>query len=422
MKILSLNFSPKGEKSISYHYYRYIEKILKNQTGDDIELFMISKEINKFINEKEYRDEMCAEVDNADIIIIISPVYAYIFPPDIKLFFDKIASKAGRKIFSGKYIYGIISSARVHDYLAIKDFNELCDKYAAEDSGLIALDMELKKNKYIVDKLNKFVEYIIFTSSLKGTMLDDSEKINSKVVILTDDSGESDTIKKIGKFLKNGPEVILFDKNKINFCRGDLACMLGNCIYQKDDFQAVYDKLMDSSIMIFEFTDPSISAEMRSFFSRAFSMGQHHESLPNKQIIVINENAGSLINEWAVNYAQMQSSNLAGFITGKTSYNDIHKMILKTDWCSKNGYIPPETGLKTASYGIFYEFIKKNGFALPKDIAHLRTKGDRSLLFGIYSLINKFWKLKFAKKILLSNVLSMITADHRKWLKKNGIT
>jgi len=420
MKIQILNFSPKGLKSVTYQYYLFIENYIKKLKIHTLDEVMISEKIHQFEHNIEFRKEIFDKIKNAEIIFILTPVYAYLLPGQLKQFFEIIQNDKKEDIFHSKYFFAVITSVKIHDNIAIKDFKSICKKFNVKENNILSLNMELRKNNNINSKLENFVQYSFFLTGLENELKKD-QKINEKIIIISDIEKESIIIDKINRYLLNKPEIICLKDFNINFCCGDMACMFGNCIYYKDDFQNIFDKILENKIIIFNFSEPSISSHFRKFFSRGFGDGQHHESIPGKQLIVINKENNLLIRNSVLAFTDMQSSHLIEILTEESCDLDIYKNLLKAQWCSENNYIPQETFLKVGSYGLFKRIIEKNGYAMPKDVNYLNKNGNKDLGNKFFRLFDKIWEIKFLKKMIIKIIPDIMISEHKKWLNKNKI-
>ncbi len=417
MNVLALNFSHKGLNSISYLYFCYMKKMIERKYESVVTELMASKEINKILRDDAYVSEIIDKIKKADIIFFVAPVYAYCLPAQVPVFLDRLLAVGGNGVFADKFVAGLLTSAKIHDNIAIDDLHSLCKSIKANVCGVISLDMDLKANKDLNATLDKYLDNVFSRAFVDKEV--QSVKIDNRVVVLTDSSGFDFEVR-ILKYLKNPPEVIYLNEKKISFCIGDLSCMFGECIYSGDDFNILFNKLESAKIVIIAYSDDRISAAMRNFFSRALSIGQHHESLPGKHIVVINKNNIPLINEWAFAYAQMQSCNLEGVITYDTTDDELYGILKSADRNSKNAFIYPETGVKLGAFKSFNEIVLMNGFVMPKDIDFLRKNKHRSILVKVYSLLNLIYKIKSVRRFFKMNVARLMIMPHKKWLSKTN--
>ncbi len=404
MEIVTLNFSPKGERSVTYQYYLFAKQYFKKDT-DQIEDVLIGKEYSLFKTDAEYKKSVYEKIQRAEIIYIISPVYAYLLPGQFYDFYSSLEDSA----FAGKNVFAIISSAKVHDDITIQDFYNFCHEKKVAQSNIISLDMDLNSEKNVKNEIRSFILYNNFLLNPEPVTSDEE-----KIVVITDNDANNDIITTISNALGKNISVINIGNRKINYCRGDLSCMLDKCIYQNDDFADIFDSLLNSSIIIFSFSGSSFSGILRTFFSRALSVGQHHESLPEKQMIFINRENSNLINDWVKSYAEMQSSHLVGIINKNTAISEINSIVHKALWASKNNFIPPCTYLKKGAYSIFREVINSSGYVMPHDIAHLTKRGVNTLRIKLFKYINFFIVLNPVRKRLIKTIPDIMIKKQKK--------
>ncbi|HBD93814.1 MAG: hypothetical protein A2015_11355 [Spirochaetes bacterium GWF1_31_7] len=404
MNILTLNFSPKGEKSVTYQYYLFAKQYFKKDT-DQIEDLMIGKEFSIFRTDALYKKSVCEKIQRADIIYVISPVYAYLLPGQFYDFYNSVEDSA----FVGKNVFAIISSAKVHDDITIQDFYNFCHEKKVGQYNIISLDMDLNDEKKVKKEICSFISYNNFL--LTPEIMNSNDE---KIVVLTDNDDNNDIISTVFNTLGKNIPVVNIVNRRINYCRGDLSCMLDKCIYHNDDFEEIFDFLLNSSIIIFSFSGSSFSGILRSFFSRALSVGQHHESLPDKQMIFINRENSNLINDWIKSYAEMQSSHLVGIINKNTTIFEINSIVQKALWSSKNNFIPPCTYLKKGAYSIFREVVNTSGYVMPHDIDHLTKQGVNTLRIKLFKFINFFLVLKPIRKRLIKVIPDIMMKKQKK--------
>ncbi len=81
MKIVVLSGSPKGEKSVTLRFARFMEK---KAQGHEFVIFHVGSEIRRLEKEKEHFDRIMEALKNADGILWAFPVYFLLVPAQLK--------------------------------------------------------------------------------------------------------------------------------------------------------------------------------------------------------------------------------------------------------------------------------------------------------------------------------------------------
>ena len=135
MKILFVNASPKGERSVTLQTARYISKRYPNaceysilHTGAHI------KALEKDFSEAE------KAINAADTIIFVYPVYTFIAPYQLHRFIE--LTKASGVSCKGKYCAQILTSKHFYDVTAMKYVEANALDLGMRYLGALSADME----------------------------------------------------------------------------------------------------------------------------------------------------------------------------------------------------------------------------------------------------------------------------------------
>jgi NAD(P)H-dependent FMN reductase len=100
MKITVLNGSPKGAKSVTLQYVRYLQGI---HPQHDLKIVNISQHIRRIESDDRYFQSIVADIRASQGILWATPVYYLLVPANYKRFIELIAEKGAAPVFGGKY-------------------------------------------------------------------------------------------------------------------------------------------------------------------------------------------------------------------------------------------------------------------------------------------------------------------------------
>jgi len=123
MTIAVLNGSPKGEKSITMNYIKFLEK--KN-LKHKFTYFNVSQKIAKLEKDKEYFKKEMAAINDADGLLWAFPLYYCLVSSQYKRFIELIFKRRAEHIFSGKYAAVFTTSIHFFDHTAHNYMEGIC--------------------------------------------------------------------------------------------------------------------------------------------------------------------------------------------------------------------------------------------------------------------------------------------------------
>jgi multimeric flavodoxin WrbA len=343
MNFVILNGSPKGDKSVTLQYIKYIQKIYPKH---ELEVINISQQIRKIENNDNYLKFVLDKIRKSHAVVWATPVYFLLVPANYKRFVELIFEKKLEYIFQEKYTAVITTSIHYFDHTAHNYLRAICDDLKMKFIGSYSADMydllkkeERKRFEIFVDNLLKEIEsnsspQICFEpiqyKNFKYEPGNHSEKYDlgkKNLLILTDSIGRQTNIHKMiqqfSSMLSGNVEIININEIAINgYCLGCVNCAYDNqCVYKdKDEYVNLFlNKVMKADILIFAGTikDRYLSSRWKLFFDRSFFRG-HVQSFSGKQIgIVISGPLRQVPNLRQIleAYFEIQNANLIDIIT-----------------------------------------------------------------------------------------------------------
>lgn len=390
MKILVLNGSPTGEKSITLQYTYYLQQIHKEHA---IEIVNVAQQIKKIEEDKNFFHSIMEKVNQADAVIWSFPVYVYLVPAQLKRFIELIWERNAQQNFAGKHAIAISTSIHFYDTLAqhymqgiMDDMNmHFAGKYSARMGDLLEEDERKHFDIFINDfletvekKENTVKHYaqvkcdaITYVSEVVNRTVDLQGK---KAVIIYDANDEASNLTKMVRKLESlyvGDVTVinLWDVKINGGCLGCMKCALDNdCVYgQSDDIAYIYDRqIANADIVIYGVTikDRFLSARFKMFMDRRFRK-THQPQLVGKQLGVMVQGTLSQLNDldWFFQAeAEMGDGNLAAIMSDEVSDSrELDEMIecfaRKLVTLSQNNYMSPRSFAGVAGKKIFRDDI-----------------------------------------------------------------
>ena len=86
MNFVILNGSPKGDKSVTLQYIKYIQKIYPNH---ELKVINISQQIRKIENNDKYLEFVTDNIRKSDAVVWATPVYFLLVPANYKRFVER---------------------------------------------------------------------------------------------------------------------------------------------------------------------------------------------------------------------------------------------------------------------------------------------------------------------------------------------
>lgn len=389
MKIAVCNGSPKGEKSITLQYIKYLETRLPEV---DFVIFHVAKQIKKLKDDVFYFEEMLKEIGYADAVIWSFGLWVLSVPAQMLRFFELIEERGMTSLLKGKYVGILSTSIHYFDYCARDTVWGICEDFGMQVADAICFHMDDIRQVSQQQNLEQFGLNIIRAVGEKQTFSrryhpleqvafkyapsfqDSRISVKGKKILIIKDSSDPDTnlAKMITAFQNCFREAIeVIDLNDIDIKGGCMGCMKCGydytCVY-KDGFTDFYNKKVRSADIIVhagQMKGRYLSSLWKTFFDRAF-FWNHTPSLQGKQLAYLisgsisqNENLVQVLEAQA---QARQHASHAGIVSdevgdSKLLDQQIFSLAQRLMTFSEAAYIRPETFLGTAGWMIFRDEI-----------------------------------------------------------------
>ena len=426
MKIVVLNGSPKGHKSVTMQYVLYIQKKFPEAS---FEIINISQKITLLEREKKEFSAVIQAVKSADTVIWATPVYFLVVPSQYMRFIELIHERKAAPAFSNKHAAILVTSIHFFDHTSKNYLTGICDDLNMKLFGALSPDMyDLMKSsnrrtietfaRHFIEAIKKqepaarhlaplTARSIQYKNRAKKATIDPGDK---KIVIVTDcDNSDSNISRMIQRFSDNftrKPTILNIGEMGIRAgCTGCCRCGLDNICIHKDTFAENFDAYVKpADILIFAGTvrQRFFSSTWKLFIDRSFYNG-HVPSLPGKQFgLLVSGPLGQLPNIQEVFEAivEMQVSNLAGLVSDE--YDSPQKIDSLIDAFARrivnfanDNYIQPQSFLGVGGKKVFRDDIwGRLRFVFQKDHEYYKTHGG-------YDFPQKDYKMRLRASIMM---------------------
>jgi multimeric flavodoxin WrbA len=387
MRITVLNGSPKGIKSVTMQYVRYIQKMFPQH---ELNIVHITQRIKKIEGDEQAFQEIVEKVRSSDGVLWAFPLYILHIHGNYKRFIELIWGRDAKDAFVGKHAAALSTSIHFFDHTAHNYIHAICDDLGMRFVGSFSAEMQdLLKDEgqaKLVAFADGFFEAIEVNAPTPrayapithrdfnyspGPEKNPVAANGKKVVVVTDaEPHQTNLIRMVERFkavLSDKIEVInLHDIDIKGGCLGCLKCGYDNqCAYVgKDGFIDFYNtKLKPADILVFAGTikDRYLSSLWKTFFDRSF-FNTHAPSLIGKQFgFIISGPLSQIPNlqEILEGWIQMQRSNLVGFVTDEGGDIDglLHDLARRLVRFADSAYIKPQTFLGVGGIKIFRDDV-----------------------------------------------------------------
>lgn len=154
MKILFINGSPKGDRSVTLCTARYLEKRYPAHEYSVLNAGARIKALEKDFSEAE------SAINAAEVVIFVYPVYTFIAPYQLHRFFELL--KASEASCKGKYFAEITTSKHFYDVTALKYVEENACDLGMRYVGALSADMDDLRSEKGRHEADSFFERLMF--------------------------------------------------------------------------------------------------------------------------------------------------------------------------------------------------------------------------------------------------------------------
>lgn len=406
MKFVVISASPKGDKSGTLQYLRYIES---RNPGHEFSIHHIGKEYRTLEKKPEQLRLSADEVKAAHGVIWVFPVYYLLVPYPLKRFIELIFEEGLAEAFAGKYATTLTTSAHFFDHTAHAYIHQISQDlgmhYVEGFSAAMQDLLKAKKRKqilYFADRFFKAAENGVLTEKRFADVVDfplpyrpgkvkPSDKFGGKkVVVLTDAKDSDENLNAMIKvFRQSSPSEVelinLWDMKIKGQCLSCYRCCYdGVCVY-KDDMRSLYeDKLMKADAVVFAgaIKDRFLSSRWKLFFDRSFFMGHRHPLMGKQFAAIISGPLRQIPNLRDMLSGLFESSrgNNSGFVTdeyptGEQVTARIVALAEEIDANIEHDAKKPETFFGTGGRLLFRDFTYVARPLFMKDYAYYARQG-----------------------------------------------
>ncbi len=354
MQICVLNGSPKGDKSVTIQYVRFLEKAFPEQT---FRYHHVSRKITALEKHQNEWEEIISSIQQADCILWATPVYFQHIPAQYKRFIELIWERGADTLFEGKYAASLTTSVhffdqKVHEYL--RGISEDLGMFWAGSFSPGMNDLLQEKNQI---QLVRFGEEILNACMAQRPSIRayppisqeksryETEPVQSpadtkgKRILILHDAKEGSHLQAMVMQMREsfGVDVTVSHIDEIGMrggCLGCVQCAFENeCVYT-DNFCTFWrEEVEPANIVVFAGTirDRYLSSLWKQFFDRSFFLG-HIPRFAGKQIILMVEGPLAQVSGLRENLTSLISGgNLVDIITDEPKDSGIINSIIQSD-------------------------------------------------------------------------------------------
>ena len=358
MKFIVFNGSPKGSESVTLRYFQFVAK---NFPEHQYKIYEIGRKIKRYEKIDNF-NMIINDVESADGVIFLFPVYICFIPSQLKRFLELIIENKAEKAFHKKYATAISTSERFYDYTAHDYLHGMCEDlnmyyYRGFSARMFDLkDEEYQRNliKFATNYFNYCKEKLIIPKRYYPLKTNYQEYIPPK---------DLENVPKI----KNDKIVIVtnvINVNEIDMkggCHGCCKCTYDNVCFYNDEHNERFKEAIDAKVLIYAFTlrDRYFSARVKMFQDRAFFNGHRPMFKDQQQAWIISGPLRQLTNirQLIDAISQVGRANLSGIVTDEND-SDTTTLLLKNlaneiIWSVENNFTRPRTFLGEGGHKIF---------------------------------------------------------------------
>ena len=292
MKILFINASPKGERSVTLQTAKYIEK--RYPSACEYSVLHAGARIKAL--EKDFTEAETA-ISAADAIIFVYPVYTFIAPYQLHRFIELL--KASELSCKGKYCAEILTSKHFYDVTAMKYVEENMLDLGTRYLGALSADMDDLQSEAGRYEADCFFERLLFDAEhgnyaeaspraeraprpVYEPVLPEAEKSEGKdIVVVTNAAADDVNLRNMIEDFVNASEYPVRVLNVRDFpfkggCLGCFNCAIsGKCVYNDGFEEFLRNDVQRADALIYAFTvsDHYTHSSFKLYDDRQFCNG-----------------------------------------------------------------------------------------------------------------------------------------------------
>jgi len=427
MRIVVLNGSPRGKKSVGLKASAILRKLYPQHT---FECVHVAPQIRKWERDEAAFHETMEQVASADGVLWSFPLYVCVVPSQYKRFIELIWERSEQGVFEGKYAAVYSTSIHFYDHTAHNYMNGICDdlemRYVGHFSAHIGELRDKGKRQHFLHFAERFFEAIeqeaptrrntqpLVPPALEYAPTPPAKTIDptgKRVLILTDEvdpgSNQAKMVARLAQAFGNKAEVVNLHALDIKgpcleclHCGADYECVWDG----KDGYRAFYDHTaMKADVVFFcgRIVDRFLSSRWRLFWDRGFCW-THTPTLTKQQhAYVVSGPLRQLPNVRQIlqAYTEWQRSNLVGMVSDEVATSaeldaQLQHLAKEVMLASQAGYQAPQTFLGVSAHKLFRDEIwGPLRFVFRADHRAFRQR-------GYYDFPQKDWKMRLVNTLL----------------------
>ncbi len=307
MKITVLHGSPKGEKSVTAQYVRYLEKCFPEHS---FTIYCVAQEIARLENDADAFRAVIDAVADADAVLWSFPLYFLLLPAQLKRFLELVNERGAQAAFAGKYTTALTTSVHFYDHTAHAYLHAACEDwgmhycagYSAEMHDLLKPEEQQKLRRFARVFLTcaverrpvprRFAPLDDRAPAYRSARLMSIPKDSPGYIALVTDAREEDVSLRamIDDFIAASPNPVeVIDLHELDMRGGCLGCLRcgydGHCVY-RDAVETTYRERIfpaEATVYALRIVDRHVSARFKTFLDRRFFNG-HRPIMEVKQL------------------------------------------------------------------------------------------------------------------------------------------
>ncbi|MHA1442881.1 MAG: NAD(P)H-dependent oxidoreductase [Candidatus Heimdallarchaeota archaeon] len=454
MDFIVLNGSPRETKSFTYQYLRYIEL---NFPQHNFKVHHISRKIKKIENDQDYFNEILLDIEKADGVIWMYPVYIQLVPAQLKRFIELVFEQNKQNHFTGKNATSLTTSGKFYDHLAHNYIHAISEDFGMNYSrGYSAEMMDLRKKNERKRLLNFFLQFsetcksklitakayspqvFDYPTYKPSTIADQQKTRDYKVTVITDASETDASLNNmIETFTKLIPyEVIVVNVHEADIkggCLGCIKCVAENICFYNDEYMSIFKtKVIEADALVYAFKtqDRYFTSQMKTYFDRAFFNGHRPVFMGQQQAYLISGPLRQMpiLREAIVAMTEISRANLVGIVTDEYDDSELITTLIQNIvdgilWgIEHDKYTGTKTFLGVGGHKVFRDLIHTYQIVFPQDYKYYKKEklfDWPKIFFGQFSIFLKpLMRLASFRRRFFGQATKYQTLMFNKYVKK----
>lgn len=401
MNILVLGGSPKGEKSVTMQYVKWLEQ---NASEHIFDVVQVAQSISKLERQPETLAAIAEKARAADGVLWAFPLYVATVHAGVKRFIELVGEHGLTEAFQGRHAAILTTSIHFFDHTAVEYVRGISEDWGMCVDEVFSADMGDLTQADGPHQLSLFLrKWIGAIQSGRGMPRRTAPILHRPTEYLPDNrtpvrrpirvgivtqSGVSANLDRMVERISSHFEAVeLYDLSTMHIagnCTGCMRCAYDNhCMYEgKDDIISTYRSLRSCDAVLFcgFVVDRYFSARWKTFIDRMF-FSTHIPVLPGMPIgFVVSgplRQHSNLQNMLEGVYGAMRMP-MAGFVSDEGEHIDdnLEALASSLHFLAAEGYTPPALFPAVAGQKIFrdkifgelgifvadYHYYRKNGY------------------------------------------------------------